>query len=316
MIKYTKSKQIFITTLNYPYDSVNALLFESDFANKIFDSEFKVKLFIGSDWSIKNSGFSFYDSKGFNAVLELKKIIKNDFIRTSNYSITYMNDNPINIELELQSCLIKNTHDNTCVYEMRIEYNSEEIIKIFKQYVKVSYIKEIVTKIFNKINTLFANESMNKENMDKFPKTYLNQSFIIKKNYKDAFNFFYNWNNLAKTLKTDKSWKIKNEINLENSSYKNFSILIDDDIKIYYKVISIVEVKNEKIEIIYDKHGKHYVPALNNFIKFTLYHINKDLSLFLYETHLPFNIRSSIFQTVSYYLFYCNMQSRKYIENL
>ena len=42
-----------------------------------------------------------------------------------------MNDNPINIELELQSCLIKNTHDNTWVYEMRIEYNSEEIIKIF-----------------------------------------------------------------------------------------------------------------------------------------------------------------------------------------
>lgn len=61
---------------------------------------------------------------------------------------------------------------------------------------------------------------------------------------------------------------------------------------------------------------ENYVPALNNFIKFTFFHIDKDLTLFLYETHLPFNIVSSIYQTVSYYLFYCNYQSRKYIENL
>ena len=135
------------------------------------------------------------------------------------------------------------------------------------------------------------------------PKIILNQSFIIKKNYKDAFNFFYNWNNMAKTLKTDKIWKIVNEENLEKDKqqYKNFSILINNDIKIYYRIISIKEIKDEKIEIVYDKSGKH---------------IDKDLTLFLYETHLPFNIVSSIYQTVSYYLFYCNYQSRKYIENL
>jgi hypothetical protein len=46
------------------------------------------------------------------------------------------------------------------------------------------------------------------------------------------------------------------------------------------------------------------------------FNVDKDLCLFLYETHLPFNINSSIYQTVSNYLFYCNYQSRKYIEHL
>ena len=92
--------------------------------------------------------------------------------------------------------------------------------------------------------------------------------------------------------------------------------MIDSDIKINYRVKSINEVKNEKIEIVYDKSGKNYTPALNNYIKFTFCKIDKDLSLFLYETHLPFNIISSIYQTVSYYLFYCNYQSRKYIEGI
>ena len=123
---------------------------------------------------------------------------------------------------------------------------------------------------------------------------------------------------MAKTLKTDKVWKIINEESYkkDNQEYKNFSIIIKDNIKIYYRIISIDETKDEKIEIVYDKSGKNYVPALNNYIKFTFFNIDKNLTLFLYETHLPFNIASSIYQTVSYYLFYCNYQSRKYIENL
>ena len=137
-----------------------------------------------------------------------------------------------------------------------------------------------------KIKILF-NQATNKD--ENIPKTIISHSFIIKKNYKESFNFFYNWNNnLAKTLKTDKVWKIK----------------------------SIVEDKGKKIEIIYDKSGKNFVPALNNYIKFTFFNVDKNLCLFLYETHLPFNINSSIYQTVSNYLLYCNYQSRKYIEHL
>ena len=310
-----KTKQVFIRNLSYPFESVNVLFFGSELIKKIFEnSEYKIKLFIGSDWSIKNSGFSFFGPNDFNSVFELKNIIKNDFIRQNFYKITQINGDQLNIELDFEFSIINNTYDNTCVIDFRINYKSEEDINILEKYIKISYLKEILKKIFSKIETLFTAAS--KE--EKIPKTIINHSFIIKKNYKDAFNFFYNWNNLAKTLKTEKIWKIINEESVikDKQEFKNFSILINEDIKIYYRIVSIKEIKDEKIEIVYDKSGKNYTPALNNYIKFTFYKIDKDLSLYLYETHLPFNIISSIYQTVSYYLFYCNYQSRKYIEGI
>ena len=310
-----KTKQIFIRNLTYPYESVNILIFEGELIKKIFaNSDYQIKLFIGSDWSIKGSGFSFFGPNDFNSVFELKNIIKNDFIRQNIFKITQINGDQLNVELNFEFSIINNTYDNTSVIEARINYKSEDDINILEKYIKISYLKEILKEIFSKIEALFSISS--KE--EKIPKTIINHSFIIKKNYKDAFNFFYNWNNLAKTLKTDKIWKIINEESVikDKHEFKNFSILINEDIKIYYRTVSIKEIKDEKIEIIYDKSGKNYTPALNNYIKFTFFKIDKDLSLFLYETHLPFNIISSIYQTVSYYLFYCNYQSRKYIESI
>ena len=305
-----KTKQILISNLSYPYESVHTLLFDSESVKKIFtNSEYQIKLFIGSDWSIQNSGFCFYGPKGLNSVFELKNIIKNDFMRQNIYSITQINGNQINMELEAQFSVIKNTSNDSCVIELRINHHSDEDIIIFEKYIKISYLKEIVKKIFVKIKNLFSQNS----SKEKIPKIILNQSFIIKKNYKEAFNFFYNWDNLVKSLKTDKFWKILKEEKMNDKlNYKDFSIVINDDIKIYYKVISINEVKDDKIEIVYNKFGKNSVPALNNYIKFTFFNIDKNLSLFLYETHLPFNITSSIYQTVSYYLFYCNYQSNSF----
>ena len=311
----TKTKQIFLLNLFYPFESIHTLLFDSELIKTLFvNSEFKIKYFIGSDWSIKNSGFSFYGPKGLNSVFVLKNIIKNDFMRENTYYVSQINEDQINIELDAQFSLIKNTCDNSCIVELRINHETENDLNVFEKYIKISYLKKIVNKIFAKIKILFT---QNNEN-EKIPKIILNQSFFFKKNYKDAFKFFYNWNNMAKTLKTDKVWKIINEESYkkDNQEYKNFSIIIKDNIKIYYRIISIDETKDEKIEIVYDKSGKNYVPALNNYIKFTFFNIDKNLTLFLYETHLPFNIASSIYQTVSYYLFYCNYQSRKYIENL
>jgi len=310
-----KTKQIFILNLSYPFESVSKVVFGQESLIKIFtNSEYKIKLFIGSDWSIKNSGFSFYGPNGFNSVFVLKNIIDNDFLRQNSYSITQINGYQIDIELEAQFSIFKNTCDNTSILEFRIKYKNDKDIDILENYIKISHFKEIVNKIFAKIKILF-NQPLND---DKFPKIILNQSFIIKKNYKEAFDFYYNWNNMAKTLKTDQIWKIFSEekYKKDNQEYKNFSILINNDVKLYYRVLSIKEIKNEKIEIVYEKSGKNYAPALNHFIKFTFFNIDKNLSLFLYETHLPFNVVSSIYQTVSYYLFYCNYQSRKYIENL
>ena len=309
------SKQLIIRNLEYPFESVNILLFNSDFINKVYENtEYKIKSFIGSDWSIKNSGFSFYGPNGSNIVFELSSLTKNDFIRENNYLLTQINNERLNFGLEAQFSVIKNTSDSTSIIEVRLNYQSDEDLKMLEKYIKISQLKEIYNKIMDSIQILFNQSSGD----NKIPKLILNQSFIIKKNYKEAFNFFYNWNNISKALKTDKGWKIVNGENDEKDKkqYKNFYILINSDIKINYRVKSINKVKNEKIEIVYDKSGKNYLPALNNYIKFTFFNINKNLSLFLYETHLPYNISSSLYKTISYYLFYCNNQSKKYIENL
>ena len=47
----------------------------------------------------------------------------------------------------------------------------------------------------------------------------------------------------------------------------------------------------------------------------SFFNIDKDICYFLYETHLPMNISSSLFQTAFNYIDYCNKKSKKYLEN-
>ena len=101
-----------------------------------------------------------------NAVFELINIIRNDFIRQNTYSITQINGNEINIDLEAQFSLIKNTSNNSCIIELRINHHSDEDINIFEKYIKITYLKEIVYKIFVKIKNLF-NQPSNKEKFRK-----------------------------------------------------------------------------------------------------------------------------------------------------
>ena len=143
----------------------------------------------------------------------------------------------------------------------------------------------------------------------------MNHSFIIQKNYKEAFNFYYNWENIAKSLQTEDIWKINQENNQNdtNSNYKSFSVNINKNIKIVYKIVSLKEDKN-KIEIIYNKTANSF-QALNAYIKMEFINLSKDTCFFLYETHLPININSSLFNTISNYLYYCNKKSKIYFEN-
>ena len=117
---------------------------------------------------------------------------------------------------------------------------------------------------------------------------------------------------MAKSIKADKAWKIISEENAQK--YKDFYIIINENIKVHYHVISIDEVNNEKIEILYNK-TTNSSPALNNFIKFSFFNIAKSICFFLYETHLPTNISASIYQTVSYYVYYCNKKAKNNMEN-
>ena len=307
-----KTKQIYIHQFEYPFEAINQLLLRRETMGNIFENEdFKIKKFIGSDWVIKESGFIiFFISSDTSVAFALKNIEKNDFHRVNRYRITHLNGEEFNDEVEIESSVIKNTIDNTTIIEVRLDFRTDIALNNLEKYIKVTLIKKIIDKVYSKINLILQNITKINENI-----LIINHSFIIKKNYKEAFNFFYNWNNMAKSLKTDKIWKIKSKNEEEtDNKYKDFYIIINQNIQIHYHVISINEEKDEKIEIVYHK-TTDSIPALNNYIKFSFFNISKNLCYFLYETHLPLNISSSIYQTVSYYVFYCNKKSKNYIEN-
>lgn len=307
-----KTKQIYVHQFEYSFEAIMQLLLKTETFGQIFENEnFKIKKFIGSDWVIKGSGFIiFFINNDTSVAFALKNIKKNDFIRVNRYKITHLNGEEFDEEIEIEASLVKNTIDNTTIIEVRLEFNTDLAINNLEKYIAIPLIKKVIEKIYSKINLIFQKITNINENS-----IIVNHSFTIKRNYKEAFNFFYNWNNMAKSLKTDKIWKIKSENKEEtNNKYKDFYIIINQNIKLHYHVISIDEVKDEKIEIVYHK-TTDSIPALNNYIKFSFFNISKNLCFFLYETHLPLNISSSIYQTVSYYVFYCNKKSKNYIEN-
>ena len=309
-MKNYRTKQLYIEKLDYPFESINQLFFKDNPFEQICKNEdWKIKKFIGSDWSIRDSGFIFYGPNNLNIVFFLINIEKNDFIRMNNYLVTHINNEKLKEEIKVISSAIRNTTDNTTVIELRLEYNSDDALNNLEKYVNLSSIKQIISQILSKRN-LLLNDGTNNNDL-----IIINHSFIIKKNYKEAFSFFYNWNNVAKSIKTDKVWKIVNENDGKNDdNHKDFYIIINENIKIHYHVISIEEKNGEKIEIVYNKTSNSY-PSLNNYIKFSFFNISKDICFFLYETHLPINISSSIYQTVSYYVYYCNKKSKNYIES-
>ena len=304
-----KMKQLYITSFAYPLDSVKTIFYGQKTLDLLCKSQnFCLKKFLGSDWSIIGSGFMFSLPNNFNAVFTVSNIESNDFNIINKYKITYLNEKKSNNNLEIVVSLINNTIDYSTIIEFSLYFENDSDIEI----IDFSLIKNILSQICYKINSLF--KIYDKEDKNKIS-LVVNHSFIIKKYYKDAFNFYYNWNNMAKSLKTEKVWKIKSE-NLKDDDikYKNFSIIINENIKIHYRVMSIEEEKDKKIEIIYNKTGNSF-PALNNYIKFSFFHIAKDICYFLYETHLPINTSSSIFQTSSNYVYYCNKKSKNYFEN-
>lgn len=306
-----KTKQIYIYQFDHPFEALLGIFSKYETMELICkDEDFKIKKFIGSDWSIKDSGFIYYDTNNQNIAFALKNIEKNDFNRKNIFQISHINGKQFRNEIYFIGSLIRNTSNNSTIMEFRLEYNYDSELDELEKYVKISEVKKIIMKIYSKIDVIIQDPFYKNSNTI----IIINHSFIIKKNYKDAFNFFYNWNNLAKSIKTDKSWKIFNENNNEKKKYKDFSILINENIKINYQVINIEEVKNKKIEISYRK-TSNSSPALNDYIKFSFFYLAKDICFFLYETHLPINISSSIYQTTSSYVYYCNKKSKNYIEN-
>jgi hypothetical protein len=308
-----QSKQLYIESYAYTLDTLKYIYFDNNTYDSLFKSDdFYIKKFIGSDWLIIGSGFHFSYKNNINFVFIVSDIIKNDFNYIIKYSITHINNIKNNSNINVIFSFIKNTSDSSTIVEFRLEYEKDSDIQYLEKYIAISLIKQMLSQICFRINSLF--KLYNTKGINKY--ITIKHSFIIKKYYKDVFNFFYNLNNIAKSLETDKIWKIKNENeNDDNINYKNFSIIIKNNIKLHYKVISLNEEKNHKIEIVYKKTGNSF-PALNDYIKYSFFNIGKDICFSLYETHLPINISSIIFQICFNYIYYCNKKSKKYFENL
>ena len=308
------SKQIYITSFDYPLNSVKTIFFKRQLFDQLYKKkECNVKMFIGSDWSIIGSGFQFNGPNNLKIVYTISKIVKGDFEHISKYLVTYINSEKSDKNIALVLSLISNTSNNSTVIEYRLEYEKESDYDYIIKILDISLFQKILSKFCFDANDLF--KRYNNENINNSEYIRMNHSFIIQKNYKEAFNFYYNWENIAKSLQTEDIWKINQENNKNdaNSNYKSFSVNINKKIKIVYKIVSLKEDKN-KIEIIYNKTAKSF-QALNAYIKMEFINLSKDTCFFLYETHLPININSSLFNTISNYLYYCNKKSKIYFEN-
>lgn len=302
------SKQIYITSFGYPIDSIGTFIF----SNKAYDlfcakKDFHIKKFLGSDWTIIGSGFILSGPNDLNVVFTVSNFEKNDFNVINIFTITYLNGNLYkNNKNEIVLSLIRNTTDNTTIMECKFEFEKESDLLYIQDFIDFSTVKKKFSNFCHNLKLLI---SISKNSLS------INQSFILRNNYKEAFNFFYNWNNYAKSLKADKIWKIINENEeQDNKEYKNYSIIINEKIKIHYRVISFEEKQDEKIEIVYRKTGNSY-PALNEYVKLSFFNIEKDLCFFLYNTQLPLNINSSMFHICSNFLFYCNKKCKKFFES-
>ena len=308
------SKQLYITSFDYPLNSVKSLFFKRQTFDLLYKKkECNVKMFIGSDWSIIGSGFQFNGPNNLKLVYTISKILKGDFEHISKYLVTHINSEKSDKNIALVLSLISNTSNNSTVIEYRLEYEKESDYDYIIKILDISLFQKILSKFCIDANDLF--KRYNIENINNSDYIRMNHSFIIQKNYKEAFNFYYNWENIAKSLQTEDIWKINQENNQNdtNSNYKSFSVNINKNIKIVYKIVSLKEDKNQ-IEIIYNKTANSF-QALNAYIKMEFINLSKDTCFFLYETHLPININSSLFNTISNYLYYCNKKSKIYFEN-
>ena len=308
------SKQLYITSFDYPLNSVKTLFFKRQTFDLLYKKkECNIKMFIGSDWSIIGSGFQFNGPNNLKLVYTISKIVKGDFEHISKYLVTHINSEKSDKNIALVLSLISNTSNNSTVIEYRLEYEKESDYDYIIKILDISLFQKILSKFCFDANDLF--KRYNIENINNSEYIRMNHSFIIQKNYKEAFNFYYNWENIAKSLQTEDIWKINQENNQNdtNSNYKSFSVNINKNIKIVYKIVSLKEDKN-KIEIIYNKTANSF-QALNAYIKMEFINLSKYTCFFLYETHLPININSSLFNTISNYLYYCNKKSKIYFEN-
>ena len=148
-----KSKQLYITSFEYPLDSIKKFIFNNQINELICKKEnLSIKKFIGSDWSIIDSGFIFYGPNNFNTTYTLSYIERNDFCVINKFSINHINNIKNNNYIALVFSLINNTMDYSSIMEFRLEFEINVDLKFIEDFIEKSLIKENILSYSNSLN--------------------------------------------------------------------------------------------------------------------------------------------------------------------
>ena len=305
MENFSKTKQLYVKNFNYPIESINYLC-----CNEVALTNIKLKKFIGSDWGIKGSGYLWTGPNNLSAVFIIEGVDQNDFSVNKYFTVSYLNNIKLKNKVILETSLYRNTFDNSTIADFRIKYEKDDALEEIEKISPLKYYEKIFEIYCNDLLNIFKEADNTSNNI------ILNHSFTIKTNYVDAFNFTSDLKNVSKILNTDKAWNIQCDKREEGKeTYFDFIITISENIAVKYTAVKVNKIKNKQIEIEYKKSCNSF-PAMNEYMKFFVVNISKNLCYFLFQTSLPINISSHIFNTISDYVNYCNKRTKKTIENL
>lgn len=308
------NNNVYTTILYYPLESLQSLFSNTKIMKEIYqDKEFKVKTFLGSNHNINGSGFIWSGLENFSLVLISNVIINMDFSTTYVYKISHLNEQALNEDVFFEIHLIKNTCENATIIKCNFRYRSNLNITLIKHsFQKISF---IIKKFCDKLKDYLI------DSQELY--TGIIHSIIIKRNYKETYNFYKNIRNFCKSIGTENQWEIFNcsyekkskNVKDNNHKNKNCSVKVNEDTIINYSIIKEEEKKDEYLSYISTKTcGK--IACLNGWLKFTFHKIDENTTLLIHETKIPVNTASPIFNTLNNYTLYCLKKCKNYLESL
>lgn len=296
------SNQIYIANLDFSFELIESLLLDSSIVDKFFISPFaKIKKFLGSDININGSGFLWQGKNNNTFSFEMRTKNLPNFMRSYFMKIININSCHIKENITIEINFYKNSNNNSTFIEICFgQFVDNCNTRLIKDKLLNFEIKDYFINVCYKLEQQIINSSKEFTNIC--------HSLIIKSDYINVYKMLRDFNNTAKVLGTDKSWKIK----YENSSY---SVNMNNGIFVNYHIYKEIENPDKSKSIFYHKKCNDNIPSLNEWTKVDFYNISKDRCLIIHETKLPKNIKSILYNTISSYIIYILKKLKKLIES-
>ena len=294
------SNQIYIVSIDSPFESINSIFNNSKLILKLFESPIaKIKTFLGSNLNIDGSGYLWQGKNGNSFSVESSSTYSANFSKSFFFKILYINNICIKEDISIEMNIYKNTDNNSSIIEFcfsYLYYNND--VKLLKNKILGFEIKDFL-KIgcYNIINYV-------KESKDLIS---INHSLLLNMNYKSAYKILRDFNITAKALGADKLWKIKYK---KNSIY---SVNMNNGINMDFHIYKEEENGNKSKKIFYHKYRDN-IPSLNEWINCYFYNIAYNKCFLIYETKIPINLASKLNYTIYNYTLYVIRKWKIFVE--